>query len=80
MSVHLRRESDRNPGNNMAVYQAKIVVRTPADGGSDPGPGGAEPTLPITGAPAGPLGIAGLALLLAGTGNLLLTRRRRRTA
>jgi LPXTG-motif cell wall-anchored protein len=65
---------DSNAGNNVATYQAEIVSREPAGDGSD------EPTLPITGAPVGPLGIAGLALLLAGSGMLLLTRRRRRTA
>lgn len=65
---------DTDLSNNVATYRADIT--RPAPGDDDGQGGGGEPTLPITGAPATPLALAGLGLLVAGMGALLLTRRR----
>jgi hypothetical protein len=71
---------DTDPGNNKATYRADIVKPspspTPTHGGG--GTAGGEPGLPITGVPAGSLALAGLTLLVAGAGALLLSRRPRR--
>jgi hypothetical protein len=66
---------DSDKSNNVATYRADI---TPADddGDDEGGAGGGTPTLPITGAPAAGLALAGLSLLTAGAGALLLARRR----
>ncbi|MEV8504894.1 LPXTG cell wall anchor domain-containing protein [Actinoplanes sp. NPDC051475] len=78
---------DTDPANNKATYRAEIIkpsaspspspTASPTPTHPGGGTGGGEPTLPITGTPAGPLAFVGLGLLLAGTGALFVSRRRR---
>ncbi|MEV4641245.1 LPXTG cell wall anchor domain-containing protein [Actinoplanes sp. NPDC049548] len=78
---------DTNPADNKATYRADIIKAptspspsaTPSPTPTDHGgaAGGEEPTLPITGAPAGPLALTGLGLLVAGAGAVVVSRRRR---
>ncbi|MEU7902765.1 LPXTG cell wall anchor domain-containing protein [Actinoplanes sp. NPDC049118] len=69
---------DTNAANNKASYRADIIKPSASPSPSPTGgQAGGEPTLPITGAPAVPLAAAGLSLLAAGAGALLLARRRR---
>jgi hypothetical protein len=55
--------------------QADVVVGTPATGGS----GNVLTSLPVTGAPLAVIAIAGVVILAAGAGLILLSRTRRRT-
>ena len=71
------RNQDTDSSNNKATYRADIIKPSPSPSPTgDDGQAGGEPSLPITGAPAGPLALAGLSLLVAGASALLLAARR----
>jgi hypothetical protein len=75
---------DTDEKNNTATYRADIVAPAAPGGGngSDDGGGdgngdGEAPSLPITGAPAGMLALAGLGLIVAGAAARRLARHQR---